>query len=283
MLISIVLTLVSETHATLPHFLGRANYAATLAALGRSSPALAAAIHDGEGPKPLTCSSLLDVTPRRDGQPVYAGRPVAVRVTGLAADVGRALEDALLGATPAAWELDGHPFAVQGATCDPAIHPWAGRTSFEALAAASLGAQGAERSVTLEFAAPVSFKSGGVNVPVPLPGLLFGSLVERWNAFSPVALSPEMRRFGEEMVALSRYKLESRSVDQKNGALRIGGVGTATYRALGSDRYWLGVMQMLAAFALYGGVGVQTATGMGQARRVERAAQPSPGAARAAR
>jgi CRISPR-associated endoribonuclease Cas6 len=45
-------------------------------------------------------------------------------------------------------------------------------------------------------------------------------------------------------------------------------VGQATYRALAGDRYWLGVMNMLAEFALYSGVGVQTATGMGQARKL---------------
>lgn len=273
MLISIVLTLVSPENVLLPQSVGRANYAATLAALGRVSPALAAAVHDAEGPKPLTCSSLLNVTPRRDGLAVRAGAPVAVRVTGLTAEVSRALEDALPAAPPAVWELDGHPFAVQAATSEPGAHAWAGRSSYETLAAASLTHDGGDRTATLEFASPVSFKSGGVNVPLPLPGLVFGSLVERWNAFSPVALSPEMRRFGEEMIALSRYRLESRSVEQKNAALRIGGVGTATYRALGSDRYWLGVMQMLADFAFFGGVGVQTATGMGQARRAASAAR----------
>ena len=77
-----------------------------------------------------------------------------------------------------------------------------------------------------------------------------------------------MRRFGEEMVAISRYKLESRSVEGKQGGLRIGGVGQATYTALGGDRYWLGLLNMLADFALYSGVGMQTTTGMGQVRRV---------------
>lgn len=129
------------------------------------------------------------------------------------------------------------------------------------------------RQVTLEFASPTAFKSAGLTVPVPMPNLVFGSLVERWNAFSPVTLSPEMRRFGEEMVALSRYRLESRVVEQKNNALRIGGVGQATYVAVAADRYWLAVLQMLADFALYSGVGVQTATGMGQVRRVEKASR----------
>ena len=35
------------------------------------------------------------------------------------------------------------------------------------------------------------------------------------------------------------------------------------------DRYFRCVMQMLGHFALYSGIGVQTAVGMGQARRVE--------------
>jgi len=80
-------------------------------------------------------------------------------------------------------------------------------------------------------------------------------------------LSPEMRRFGGEMVAISRYRLESRGVDQKNHALRTGGLGPGTYRALGGDAYWLSVMQMLWDFPFYSGVGVQTATGMGMVRR----------------
>ena len=105
---------------------------------------------------------------------------------------------------------------------------------------------------------------------IPLPGLVFGSLVERWNTFSPVVLSPEMRRFGEEVMAISRYRLASQTVESKAGGLRVGGMGTVTYRALGGDRYWLGVMHMLASFAFYSGVGVQTATGMGQARCVEK-------------
>ena len=80
-----------------------------------------------------------------------------------------------------------------------------------------------------------------------------------------------MRRYGEEMIALSRYRLESAAVEGKQAGLRIGGTGRATYRAVNNDRNWVGVMQMLADFALYSGVGVQTATGMGQCRKLERA------------
>lgn len=268
MLISIVLTLVSAKDVTLPAFVGRANYAATLAQLGRIDAALAERIHQNDGPKPLTCSSLMGVHAGASGVTVRADTPVYVRMTGLTPEVSARLADALLSAPPATWELGGETFAVQEAICDLTRHGWSGQTTYEALAAAQLArADTLDRQVTLEFAAPTAFKSKEMTLPVPLPGLVFGSLVERWNAFSPVVLSPEMRRYGEEVMAISRYRLESRAVGQKGDGLRIGGVGTVTYRALAGDRYWLGVMNMLAEFALYGGVGVQTATGMGQVRR----------------
>lgn len=268
MLIAITLTLISPTAATLNPHLGRANYAATLARLGQADPALAQRIHDGDGPKPITCSDLLGATSNRDGTQVEPGRRYRVRITGLIEAVSMALARSLLDTPPNRWELDHHPFAVETVTCDPAVDRWSGRSSYAALTAPRLAtAEPPSRQLTLEFAAPTAFKSKEMTIPVPMPDLVFGSLVERWNCFSPVVLSPEMRRFGGEMVAISRYRLESRGVDQKNHALRIGGLGTVTYRALGGDAYWLSVMQMLGDFAFYSGVGVQTATGMGMVRR----------------
>jgi CRISPR-associated endoribonuclease Cas6 len=268
MLISILLQLTTEHPASLPAHLGRANHAATLRRIAAIDPALAEQIHAGDGPKPITCSGLWGGRRNGEAVTVQPGERCAVRISGLAAPVSRALEQALLAGPPATWTLDDHPFVVTGAVCDAGQEPWSGRTTYEELAAAQLLQAGRlPRQATLEFASPTAFKSAGMTVPVPLPGLVFGSLVERWNAFSPVTLSPEARRFGEEMVAISRYRLESLAVGQKNSGLRIGGVGRATYTALGGDRYWLGVMQMLADFALYSGVGVMTTTGMGQCRR----------------
>ncbi len=268
MLIALTLTLVSAQSALLPRDLGRANYAATLAALGRLDPDLAETIHGRGGYKPLTCSGLLNAPGNRDGTPILAGQPYFVRVTGLSAAVSEGLRAALLEAPPATWELDRQLFHVQEIVCDEARDPWSGESGYEALAAACLRLEGSlPRRVTLEFASSTSFRSHGMNMPLPLPELVFGSLVERWNAFSPLALSPEARRFGAEMTAVSNLRLHSRPVEQKGDGLRIGSVGRVTYQFMSGDRYWLGVMHLLADFARFSGVGVQTATGMGQARR----------------
>lgn len=267
MLMAVVLTLISPTDAVLPGFLGRANYAATLKRLNLVDPDLVQRIHDGDGPKPLTCSSLLEARHTRQTR-LEAGQPVHVRVTGLTPAVSAALSAALLDSPPKTWELDGHLFHVQETTCNPERHPWGGCSTYEALAEAQLSRQAPpDRQVTLEFASPTAFKSKGMTVPIPMPGLVFGSLVERWNSFSPMVLNPEMRRYGEEVMAISRYRLASRPVEHKNRSLRVGGLGQVTYVALAGDRYWLGVMHMLADFAFYSGVGAQTAIGMGQARR----------------
>lgn len=271
MLISLVLTLQSDSETTLPGHLGRANYAATLARLKELDPALAARIHDEAGPKPLTCSGLLNVHSRKGGVAILAGKNYFVHITGLSQQVTQALMDGLVHNPPEFWELDRHPFRIRHVTVDPKVDPWAGTATYEELAAATMLQSGRlPKTVTLDFSAPTAFKSTGQTVPIPLPGLVFGSLVDRWNAFSPILLSPDMRRFGEEVMVISRYRLQSKPVIQKNGALRIGGVGAVTYRAMTGDRYWLATMQMLADFARFSGVGVQTATGMGQVRRMSR-------------
>ncbi len=268
MLISLVLTLETDRPVTLPGHLGRANYAAVLARLAQVDAALAARIHDEDGPKPLTCSSILNARGNRDGLSLQPGQPYFLHITGLTPSVSQALHAGLIEDPPAVWELDRHPFRIVRATADPAEDGWAGVESYEGLASQAMFQQGSPaRTVTLDFVSPTAFKSSGLTVPVPLPGLVFGSLVDRWNAFSPVVLSPEMRRFGEEVMVISRYRLRSLPVAQKSGGLRIGGVGQVTYRAMTGDRYWLATMQMLADFARFSGVGVQTATGMGQTRR----------------
>lgn len=269
MLIALVLTLTSPTDAVLPAHLGRANYAATLAALQRVDPALGPALHDGAGPKPITCSGLLPAAGGQGNTLIRAGERYYVRITGLTPLAGQALDAALLATPPTTWTLADHEFIVSSVCCDAEQEPWSGRTTYETLAAAQLLQDGnLPRKVALLFHSPTSFQSKGMHLPVPLPNLVFGSLVDRWNTFSPVTLSPEVRRFGEEMVALSNYRLESQVVPQKGGSPLIGGVGRATYSALGGDRYWLATMQMLADFALYSGVGVKTTIGMGQVRRV---------------
>ena len=145
--------------------------------------------------------------------------------------------------------------------------PWAALSDYQTLSAPYLLAKiQAPRRVTLKFTSPTTFKSRGMHVPVPLPGLVFGSLLNRWNAFAPVVFPDEVRRYAEECLAISRYKLQSRSVPMKSSGLRMGGTGEVTYVTLNYDRYWMSIIQTLALFARFSGVGAGTTIGLGQCR-----------------
>lgn len=279
-LLSLVLALqpVEGSIAPAAPWYGRAAQALLLNTIERSQPELARALHEGSGLRPFTTSSLLGHFP---GGRADAGQTYTLRFTALQADVSSALLTATTsggGLAPGDQvDLAGQAFRVLSATGDPGAHPWAGTDSYAGVTAARLvDGSAVGRQISLMFASPTSFRSQGRTMPLPLPELVFGSLLERWNAFSPLALPEEVRRFVAECLAVSRFDLETRPVPGKEGALRVGAVGRITYATLNYDRYWLSLLQALAAFARYSGVGAGTSSGMGQCRM----ASSDPGSAR---
>lgn len=265
-LLSLVLTLRPRRAAELPSALGRAAHAALLAAIGRTRPELAQRLHEEAGPRPFTCSSLLGMRP---GGAVQPDVTYTLRYTALTAELA-ALLPALFPPGEAELELDHVPFAVEAVASAAGEHPWAGRTTYEELAARWLLAR--ERpavQISLHLASPTAFKSGGRVQPFPLPELVFGSLLEKWNAYAPLAFPEETRRFAAECLGVSRFELSTHAAPFKGeGGVKFGAVGTVTYAALNSDRYWLSVLHVLAEFAQFAGVGAGTALGMGQCRQV---------------
>lgn len=264
---SLALTLTTDHPLTLPPHLGRASPAPFLRLVARADADLAERLHDPDERRPFTCSTLWGA--RRPGRSLSLApdTPTFLRYTGLTAEVSRHLQR-LAEDPPSHVEIEGASLAVQQATLDPAVHPWAGQATYERLAACYLlpGEPPSHRA-ELEFASPTSFRSGGHTLPLPLPALVYGGLVGKWNAFAPVAVSEEVRRFAEECLAISRYRLKTVAVKAKGGSVQIGFVGRCRYVALNKDRYWLGLIQLLTDYAFYAGVGYQTAAGMGQARR----------------
>jgi len=267
MLTSLVLTLTTCRPLTFPPYLGRASHAAFLRLIGQADPELAGCLHDSDQRRPFTCSTLWGAPHKERSLVLTPDAPVFLRYTGLTPDVSQHLQR-LAQAPPSHVEIEGARLEVVQATLDPAAHPWAGQTSYENLAAGHLlSSASPARHSELEFASPTGFRSAGRTLPLPLPALVYGSLVEKWNAFAPVAVSEEVRRFAEECLAISRYRLSTRAIGAKGGSVQIGFVGRCRYIALNQDRYWLGLIQLLTDYAFYAGVGYQTTSGMGQARR----------------
>ncbi|GAB4403876.1 MAG: CRISPR-associated endoribonuclease Cas6 [Anaerolineales bacterium] len=121
------------------------------------------------------------------------------------------------------------------------------------------------RTLTLDFFSPTLFKKGPEQVPYPMPELVFGSLLDHWNAspFVPTKLPEEARKYARECLRVGRFRLESRTLKMYGETFR-GFVGRVKFVTLNYDRYWMGIMTMLAQYAAYSGVGAKTTMGLGQ-------------------
>ena len=137
---------------------GQAAYGFLLEVCRRFEPALARAIHDGDGPKPLSLSPLDTLS--------------ASATAGVAAALQAAREDRV------ALDLSGaeaHIRAVESLCAS--YHDLHDRAS-------------QSRSIELQFASPTLFRRSGVSLVLPRPELLFQSLLRTWNAFSPMQFPP---------------------------------------------------------------------------------------------
>lgn len=122
-------------------------------------------------------------------------------------------------------------------------------------------------SIELEFITPTSFKRNEIQAVFPEAGLVFSSLLNRWNTFSD-------RKIAEDCINLfpsikvSRYNLTTELINFSKYKM-LGFTGRVEYEMpKGAPDTFLREMNALASFATYSGVGVKTSMGMGQVRRV---------------
>ena len=270
-----------------PSWWGRAAHAFFLRLVAASDPAAAEQLHAESAVRPFTVSNLLgrfaDYSSHRSSSSEEGLRgarhpdPAQVytlRLTALTGQLCRLLGEQLQPggslAPGSLIELDYLPFALETTILDPAQHPWAAASAYQALFNAYLlPTNPPPNKVTLHLASPTGFHSAGRQVPLPLPELVFGSLLERWNSFAPLAFPDELRRYIAECLVVTRFDLNSRAVPLKDGGLRFGATGDVTYGTLNYDRYWMSLVSTLASFAQFSGVGAGTAMGLGQCRRVQ--------------
>ena len=272
MLIAAVITLNADEPATVPAALGRAVHAWFLRHVEEEVDAsLAQRLHESDGPRPFTASNLWGAKKARGGKAMLQPeRPYWVRFTGLTEEVSQAIERVL----PAVGErltLADASLRVADVATETEQHPWAGRASYTDLVQRYTLASGPHpRAVTMSFSSPTLFRSGGRDVPFPLPSLVFDGYLRKWNTFSPLALPEEAKRYAEECIGLSRFKLRSHLVSFERGGkgANVGFTGQTRFRFLVGDAYWTRVMRLLAGYAFWSGTGYRTTAGLGQTQAI---------------
>ena len=266
-LLAAVINLTPVEPCNAPSSVARAAHAWLLQRVEQRDPEVARTLHEPDAPRPFTVSNLWGAGRAQEGRrSLKPGDACWLRFTGLTGPVSGALERALppVGET---LDLAGATLAVQGLATAAEAHPWAGRASYAGLMERhTLGPGAHPRGVTLRFSSPALFRRHGRDLPLPLPELVFGGYLRRWNAFAPVALPDEARRYAEQSVALGRYRIRSHLVsfeDAGKGA-HVGFTGRVGFRFLVGDAYWTRLMLLLASFGFWAGTGYRTTAGLGQ-------------------
>lgn len=266
MLTSLHITLTPTAPVSLPPWLGRATHAWFLESVQALDPALAALLHAPNEDRPFTVSDLWGPGLNRQGKnDLRPGVAYSLRVTGCRADLSEVLQR-LAACPPGYIRLLDHSFQLLSATADPDQSSWANCCSYESLAQRHLLTETLPRQLTLHFASPTVFRSNDAYLPLPLPRLVFEGLTRQWNSLSPVTVADEVVRYAEECLLISRYNLQTERVDRGQRGGLPAFTGSCTYAFKVRDRYWMGLIHLLAEFAFYAGVGKQTAMGLGQVR-----------------
>lgn len=263
LLYSLVLELKPRREAALEPTQGYHAYALLLQVLQWRDPELSRQLHEVAGPKPFTLSPLRGRMARQgSGVLVFPEETYWLRLTVLSADLFARMLDALAQApTDRDLRLESGSFRLQRIVTAPGQSAWAGFSSFEKLVAEGRP----ESKLRLAFHSPTAFRSGGRNVVVPLPGLVFGSLLARWNEFAPTPLPETLRQVAEAGVLVARYRLETRMLDFGRHR-EVGFEGECEYEVTQEvPPEAAAQLSTLAAFAYYAGVGAKTSMGMGQA------------------
>ncbi len=226
-----------EGEAVETAFIGRALQAWFYRELATRDEGLATALHDMSAEKPFS------IALRR--QP---DERLVVTAYGILApfvlDLSRTLPDRLL-LNARWWRREGEA-AVERATW-PEL-------------AAGLLAPAPETRTTLNFVTPTTFRSHGNYLPLPVPQLVFGGLLERWQTWSPVDLGAGAGAALEGIV-VRRHRLASVAVQLKG--LVPGFVGAAEFELRSAGGPYGGLVGVLARFARFAGVGAKVSTGFG--------------------
>ncbi len=267
----------AEPGKMLPRWWGRAAHAMFLETIREQDSALARSLHDEkQTPKSFTASTLMGsgANKKLDPKHEYTLRfttfdePVTACLLAAIRSGGNLSAGSII-------ELDYIPLRISAVYTTRKEHPWAGVTSYQELSSPYLLAKtDPDRRFRLLFASPVTFKTAGKYFPFPSPSLTYNSLLNRWNTYAPVSLPPEVREFAESCLAVSRYRLATRSVPVKSGGFRSGCTGEIQYTATRYDRYWLSLITLLTTYTLFTGLGAGTGMGMGQTRMLESTASP---------
>lgn len=211
----------------------------------RSAPEVAARLHNTNARKPYTISPL-----------VWENETCLLRVTTLDPALAPLLID------PIPFEHSDKSYAAREIRRESA--------SFSEILRAG---ESTEILPDLHCWTPTAFRSMKMEINLPLPELVFGSLIHAWDSFSPLLLPMQLRRIAAESITITRHSLHTRRImfpHRGEEGKRTGFIGRVRFGgSAGLDPVALRFFSVLLRLAPYAGLGIGTAAGMGQVRLLQ--------------
>jgi len=278
---AVVVNLIAAHDGHVPLTQGALAHAAFLDLVAAADPDLAGRLHDSGSRQPFTISPLRGAAipeggaaagepPRRE-IPLRAGDRVALRLTLLDPALFLAFLQRLLAAGPELRLRIGEVnFLVESALGTPGSHPWANYTTAGALRRAA----STEPQIRMRFASPTAINLGSAGaakqrmVLIPIPQFVFASLRGAWNRLTGDEIPIGFEEWVAETVFVREVRHWQTAVYQLKRGTYPGGFGDVTFEALDPAPTFTRILNLLADFAFYSGVGTKTTMGMGQVRRI---------------
>ncbi len=269
------------------HHMGRAIHRFFYTIMRRYDPSLAERLHkDRHALKPFAVSGLLQPgTTQNVLGKIAEGDRAWLRMVGLNSEVVDALkayEKRCARARPVDEKIDDRirpNWRVELFSSDSKHNAWAGRASREDFNQLSV-----PRKIEFQFSSPTSFRSDGNSIPLPNPDRVFGSLLDKWSAFTGESVVDGIHDFIRYMMVLSNHNISTQTLRFKkknNVIIQVGFQGLATFTLLKRNKdlekknnrlhtelmqrhtEFSSIVARLAALVFYAGVGIKTTQGMG--------------------
>jgi len=153
-------------------------------------------------------------------------------------------------------------FEIENVFVIPGSNIWAGYESYSDLFEKS---SKTEREIRFKFVSPTTFRIGDADMPLPIPRLVFGSYLKKWNIYArDFPLPEDLTEKTDEFVHISYHNIRSESI-KDNRSRQTGFIGDVNFFiSAKADALFIKAVNVLSNYAFYAGTGRKTTMGMGQ-------------------
>ncbi len=260
MLAALDIRLYPTEDCQLPHPSAHLIHAALLRLIQKEDHMMSFALHEDAQVKPFSISTLWPRT-RAFGDNLVIPKYTECKIR--VCSIGKPVFDAFAKpifertATHGSIELQGHPFVFLEASMEG---PDGGACCFSDLFTCE------SNRYALKFVSPTTFRRKGLNVPLPDPQLVYGSLWQKWQALSDIQVSESTFEEMSSVLAITAMRVNTRLWKFPRFMMN-GFVGIAEFeltKPVSKDA--LSLFNALTKLSFYTGIGYRTTMGMGQCR-----------------